>query len=76
MIDLHLISMALAGLGIGTGAVLLLAAAVIAIAAIARRRTPLRHGHLAATPGAATPTMSDAATTAHPEPSRREPALR
>jgi hypothetical protein len=42
MIDIHLINVALAGLGIGTGAVVLLAAAVIAIAAILQHGTRVR----------------------------------
>jgi hypothetical protein len=37
MIDLHLINTALAGLGIGTAAVVLIAAAILVIAAVARR---------------------------------------
>ncbi len=37
MIDLHLINVALAGLGAGVGVVLLIAAAIFAIAAIGRR---------------------------------------
>ncbi|HEX5188166.1 MAG TPA: hypothetical protein VFW16_01400 [Streptosporangiaceae bacterium] len=37
MIDLHLINTALAGLGIGTAAVVLIAAAILVIASFARR---------------------------------------
>ncbi len=44
MIDLHLINMTLAGLGIGAGAITLIALAVIAIAALSQHVLALRHG--------------------------------
>ena len=64
MIDLHLISTTLVGLGIGTVIVLVIAAAIITAAAMRPHRPAARRGR---------PAVAPASTQA---PARREPALR
>lgn len=70
MIDLHLINVALASLGIGAGAVMMIAATVIAIAAIVQHRAATRsqqaHAQVTAKPRQASPVS----------PVQRQPALR
>ncbi len=56
MIDLHLINVALAGLGTGVAAVLLIAAAILVIAAFGRRGRASHRTQLA--PGSAAPTAA------------------
>ena len=65
MIDLHLINIAVASLGIGAGAVLLIAAVIIAIAALGRHGPASRRSQ----PTVRTPAASGG-------PVSREPALR
>jgi len=72
MIDLHLINVALAGLGAGVAAVLLIAAAIYAIAVFGPRGRTARRSHVA---HASTGPL--AATTVSDHPNQvREPALR
>jgi hypothetical protein len=78
MIDLHLINLALASLGIGAVAAVLIAAAVITIAAVGRHRAAAR-GPQAQAPVEA-PTSVRAGVPVgegnRPDHARREPALR
>lgn len=72
MIDLHLINVALAGLGAGVVAVLLIAAAIAAIAAFGRRGRVAHRGSLA--PAGTAP--AEATTASGQKNQVREPALR
>jgi hypothetical protein len=74
MIDLHLINLALAGLGVAAAAVVLIAAAILTVAAFGRRGTAARHHQLA--PVAAHAAESAAPSDAGDHESLREPALR
>lgn len=85
MIDIHLINMALAVIGVLAGSAIVIAAAIIVIAAIREHRISWRAGQprVARTVGPATslPRESGQAEPgltepAPPEPGRREPALR
>lgn len=64
MYDIHLINMALAGIGVSAATALVIAAAVIAIAGIGRHKQALRHRR------AGKPTNNT------PGPVTRVPALR
>ena len=70
MIDIHLINVVLAGIGIGAGAVVLIAAAVIATATGVQRRAAMR-SHRTIKPASATPRQASLVS-----PVQREPALR
>ena len=71
MIDLHLINVALAGLGVGAAAVLLIAAAIFAIATFGRRGRVSRPTQVAPASSA-----SVAATTVSDQKNQvREPVL-
>jgi hypothetical protein len=72
MIDLHLINVALAGLGTGVAAVLLIATAILIIAAFGRRDRVSHRSQLA--PGSSTPAPS--VTVGDQNAKVREPALR
>jgi len=88
MVDIHLINMTLAALGIGAGVVILIAALIVVFAAVSQHRIALRRHELAvahaaagarnsravsAPSGSAEPVLHQPAS--HPaEP--REPALR
>lgn len=63
MIDIHLINLALAGLGISAGAAILIAGAVIAVAAVMGRKPTSRQRQTpgSATPGQATPAQRELA---------------
>jgi hypothetical protein len=74
MIDLHLINLALAGLGVGAAAVVLIAAAILTVAAFGRRSTAARQHQLA--PVTAHAAESAAPSDAGDHESLREPALR
>ena len=68
MIDLHLINMALAGIGSAAAAAVLIAALIVGVAAVLRDRR-LHHGGIGAVPMAGTAAPS-------PREREREPALR
>jgi hypothetical protein len=81
MIDIHLINMALAGVGMAAGAAIALAALVIAIAVIRHHRTTPSGttGRLAATTRVQAPPASAADRAAEPvlpRPTTRAAALR
>jgi hypothetical protein len=78
MIDLHLINVALAGLGIGTGAILLIAAAIITIAAIGQHRTAAQthRARIGTMPGQAASQAGRVPEVPEVPEMRREPALR
>lgn len=67
MFDIHLINMALAGIGVSAAAALMIAAAVITIAAVGQHRQALRRGR------ALRPTSK---TSRPVSPVKQEPALR
>jgi hypothetical protein len=78
MIDLHVINVALAGLGTGVAAVLLIAAAILIIAVLGRRdrvshRSQLAQGSAAPAPAV---TAGDQHTVADQNTRVREHALR
>lgn len=78
MIDLHLVNVALASLGISAAAAVLIAAAVITIAAFGRHRTAAR-GQLAQAPAdgpASARGGMPVGEGGRPNQARREPALR
>ncbi len=68
MIDIHLINVTLASLGIGSGVAILIAATIMVLAAVRQHRVAAHLG----TPLA---TASSGKDLRH-EPARREPALR
>jgi hypothetical protein len=70
MVDLHLINLALATLGLSAAAAVLIAAAVITVAAVRRHRAADRAHHAAA------PGRVPVEETGSPGQARREPALR
>ena len=70
MVDLHLINVALATLGLSAAAVVLIAAAVITVAAIGRHRAADR-ARQAVAPG-----RVPVEETSSPDQALREPALR
>jgi len=72
MIDLHLINVALAGLGVGVAAVLLIAAAIYAIAIFGPRGRASRQSHAA--PATTGPLAATAVIDQNDQV--REPALR
>jgi len=74
MIDIHLINVALAGMGISAAVVVLIAAAVLTIAAIGPRRAAAQSGQPAA--AAAGPTGVPTEDASRPGQARRVPALR
>ena len=74
MIDIHLINVALAGMGISAAVVVLIAAAVLTIAAISTRRAAARSGQPAA--AGAGPTGVPTEQSSRPGQAHREPALR
>ena len=71
MIDLHLINLTLAILGIGATAVVLIAAAVIATAAVRRRRAAPRHTQPVTAPAGGPALAASPRTTGRPEPALR-----
>jgi hypothetical protein len=73
MIDLHLINVALAGIGAGVVAVLLIAAAIYAIAVFGPQRRASRRTHLAP---ASTVSVAGTTTVSDQKNQVREPALR
>jgi hypothetical protein len=78
MIDLHLINVALAGLGISAAAAVLLAAAVITLASVGRHRTAARAQQARVPVEGPTSVRAGLPVDAgsRPEQARREPALR
>jgi hypothetical protein len=74
MIDIHLINVALVGMGISAAIVVLIAAAVLTIAAISTRRAAARSAQPVA--AGAGPIGVQTEESSRPGQARREPALR